>query len=197
MRLSPNTRLIPTKDIQNQIDLQYWMSAQFTFVNEWPIKKEQDHIYARYCFATQEARRIFSTYGIECIKIILDTYETNGEKQPGALLTAIQQATGDDIRKSLMQYQAFETTEEGLRLYQKQNENAAAAQDLASGVFSMLRMLDLLGEQPYDSKCLHLRTVIAIMLRQMGYEKEATESIIEFAEYMCTSKDPQHHYGWS
>lgn len=181
------------EDIKNQIDLQYWMSAQFTFVNHWPIEKEQDHIYARYCFATQEARRIVEHYGVECIKKILDTYEANGEKWPGDLITAIQQATGDDIQKHLKQYQDFETAQEGLQRYQKAYETAIVEKNAQNMIYYMLRMLDLRGEQPIDKASLNLRANIAELLYLTEHKESATASITEFADWMCQSNRPENH----
>jgi hypothetical protein len=184
----------PHQAIKNQIDLQYWMSAQFTFSNHRPLKKEKDHINARYCFATQQALRIVKQHGIECIKKILDTYVASGEKKSGAVLAAIQKATGDDIQKRMMQYQKFKTRDEGYALYQKQYDQAQKARNPDEMIYSMLRMLDLRGEQPLDATSLNLRIEIATLLYLSGQKEKATESITEFADWMCESNNIENHY---
>ncbi|MEN8128199.1 MAG: hypothetical protein ABFR90_10405 [Planctomycetota bacterium] len=184
----------PYQNLKDNLNLQYWMSAQFTFVNNWPIKKEQEYNYARYCFATHEARRIVKAHGIECVKKILDTYVANGQKKPGAILTAIQQATGDDIQKHLSQYQSFKTKEDGLACYKEEVEAAMSGTDAEAAVFSMLRLLDLLGEQPLEKESLRLRQTIAMALILAGYPEEATKSITDFADWMCKFENPQNRY---
>jgi hypothetical protein len=184
----------PYQQIRNQINLQYWMSAQLTFVNKWPIEKEEKCNYARYCYATEEARRIVNEHGIDSVKKILDIYIANGEKKPGAILTAIQQATSDDIQNHLMQYQSFKTKEEGLKQYQHAYEAAIAGKDVQGMIFNMLRMVDLRGEQPFDASSLELRNNIATLLYMAGEKTLATQSITEFADYLCQSENPHNRY---
>ena len=162
--------------------------------NHSPIKQEDELTFARYCFATEQARRIVEMYGIDCVKKIIDQYLVTDIKKPGQLLPAIKKATGDETEKHLMAYQSFQTKEEGLKLYHKEVNAAMAAKDYPAAAFAIPRILELRGDQPYSQVSLNTRISLAELLHHDGHEKEAKQSITEFADVMCESKNPQNQY---
>jgi Flp pilus assembly protein TadD len=93
-----------------------------------------------------------------------------------------------------MQYQSFKTKEEGLKQYQHAYEAAIAGKDVQGMIFNMLRMVDLRGEQPFDASSLELRNNIATLLYMAGEKTLATQSITEFADYLCQSENPHNRY---
>lgn len=160
--------------------------------NHPPIQQEDEFTYARYCFATEQGRRMVKTYGIDCIKKILDQYLETGNKHPGQLLAAIKKATGDEIAKHLAAYQSFATVDEGIKLYQSKMDAARIAKDYPGVIFAMLRILELRGENPFEKDNLNLRLAIANLLCMDGHEPAATEWITEFSDLMCHTGKPQN-----
>ncbi len=184
----------PYQNLKSSCNLRYWFSRNFSMSNHPPIKQEDELTYARYCFATEQGLRMVKAYGIECIKKILDQYVANGEKKPGAILTAIEQATGDEIKKHLSAYQSFSTKKEGLKLYHQAVNTAMTEKNYSAAAFAILRILELRGDQPYSPVSLNTRISLAELLYHNGHDQASTKWITEFADLMCLSKNPDKQY---
>ncbi len=179
------------KAIENQSNLQYWMCAQYGFINQSPLEKENDFTYARYCFATQEAKRLVDSYGIEIVRKILDQYAGLEDKDYESLPSIIQKVTGEDPRKRFEKYQRFQTREEGYMHYSNQYEQAMKREDVKEMLFLMLRMVELC-EQPFSKESLNLRKDISTLLYLSGQKVFANQFITDFADVMGQSKDPKN-----
>ncbi len=183
----------PYKELENQLNIKYWMSAQFAFMNKLPLKKEDRFDYARYCFATQEAKQLVDVYGIEIIKKILAQYKNLEDKNTDSLYSVIQKVTGEDLRKRFEKYQNFQTRKEGYVHYERQYEQAMQEKNVKVMIFSMLRMLELC-EQPFSRNSLNLRKNIATLFYLTGQKELANQFITEFADFMLQSRDPQNRF---
>jgi len=183
----------PYKEIENQLNLQYWMSAQFAFMNQSPLEQGNKFIYARYCFATREAKRLVDVHGIEIIKKILDRYKGLENKNADSLYTVIQKVTGEDLRKRFEKYQNFQSRNDGYVYYGRQYEQAMQKKDVKAMIFSMLRMLELC-EQPFSRNSLNLRKNIATLLYLANQKELGNQFLTEFADVMIQSKDPQNRF---
>ncbi|MBN2456101.1 MAG: hypothetical protein JXB29_06130 [Sedimentisphaerales bacterium] len=186
----------PYKELENQLNLKYWMSAQFalfSFMGKCPLEKENRFNFARYCFATQEAKRLADVYGIEIIKKIIVQYKDLEDKNTDSLYSVIQKVTGEDLRKRFEKYQNFQTRKEGYVHYKKQYEQAIQEKNIKVMIFSMLRMLELC-EQPFSRNSLNLRKNIATLFYLTGQKELANQFITEFADFMMLSSDPQNRF---
>ncbi len=183
----------PYKELENKLNLKYWMSAQFAFMNKFPLEKENRFDYARYCFATQEAKQLVDVYGIEIIKKIIAQYKKLEDKNTDSLYSVIQKVTGEDLRKRFEKYQNFQTRKEGYVHYKRQYEQAMQEKNVKVMIFSMLRMLELC-EQPFSRNSLNLRKNIATLFYLTGQKELANQFITEFADFMMQSRDPQNRF---
>ncbi|MHC4501565.1 MAG: hypothetical protein ACYS21_20955, partial [Planctomycetota bacterium] len=85
------------EDLEKQINLKYWMAAQYcVFPLGPPIDYEQRLVSARYAYAMLEAQRLIEKHGIDCVHKILDEL-CGAESRTGAdIISAIFNAASKD-----------------------------------------------------------------------------------------------------
>ena len=164
------------KDLEEEINLRYWMSGTFGLLrlDDIPTEKGKEFTLARYAYSTFEAYRLIDKYGIDCVKKILDEITSKESRTGEDLIETIKNVTGEDMDVRLAAYQTFDTRQEGIEKYAKAFNAASDKKDYEEMAFNLFRMHDLrplsdavplLDDYRYGST----------LLFKMGCEKEADE----------------------
>lgn len=158
------------KDIIRQINLRYWMSAQFyPLRNSSPIDNEEKLSKARYAYAMHEAKRLIDKHAIDCIGKILDNVSTAETRNSEMLIQTINNTLGEDIDQRLRQYQDFETREHGIIKYRRRFGAVSKVKDYEQMISNVLRLLEL-QESVFSKDVLVQYNLIAVLLNKMGFE---------------------------
>jgi len=182
------------KDIEREINLQYWMKAQYCPLQMGrPIDYEQRISLARYAFATYEARRLIDANGIECVTAIANKLCEKPSRTTDDLLAAIKHATGRDMAERFARYQTFETAEQGQSKYAPVYNEAFDAKDPRKMLTNLLRTMELQGTSNPDNLLRNWST-IASLLFQMGFEQEADLAMKQLIELFDNPLLPNGRY---
>jgi len=179
----------PYADIQNQINLRYWMAMEYEFLdmNE-SIEVESRIKQARYNYATEEAMGLTRRHGADCLKKILDVYCSGEARDDAALYDAIEKVTGERLDKAFVKYQSFPNAMEGLKTYTARHDAARKKGDTAAMLGAALRMMELYST-PFSPLALSARDEVALLLKKMGMGELADQKILEFARNTMASGD--------
>ncbi|MCH8824476.1 MAG: hypothetical protein IH984_13330 [Planctomycetes bacterium] len=138
-------------DLEHNINLRYWPADNFAFerqrnwkpVADTPFGREKQLKGARSVFATYEAQRLIEHHGIGCVKEILDHLRDMAQVRSEDLITAIRDATGEDMNERLRQYQQFETVDDGMDVYQVEYLQASKRGDSEAAFYNLVRLIEL------------------------------------------------------
>ncbi len=158
------------RDLENQIDLRYWMLGNFcVYISEIPVKAEAKIHYARYTYSLVEARRLIAAHGIGCVREILDRIAAADRRSGGDLLQVIKDVTGEDMEPRLARYQTFETRQQGLTKYGEAFNAASGRNDYEQMFVNLMRVMELREDGP---SLKHLQSFLdaAMLLHKMGHE---------------------------
>lgn len=179
----------PYADIQNQINLRYWLAMEYEFLDMNEALETESRIkQARYNYATEEALGLTRRHGADCLKKIVDVYCAGEARDSTALYDAIEKVTGERLDKAFVKYQSFANAMEGLKTYTARYEAARKKGDDAAALAAVLRMMELYNT-PFSPLALSARNETALLLRKMGQGELADQKMLEFAGKMMASKD--------
>lgn len=179
------------KDLEKEINLLYWMSAKYCILPlEGPVEYESRFTLARYAYATLEAQRLIEKYGINCVKKILDILVQKELSSCENLLSAIKEATGEDMRQRLSRYQTFATAKEGIPKYTQPFTSASKRKDYKQMLINLFRIMELQGS-PYSSSNLQSWHNAALLLYKIGHEKVGDQVMQNCIELFESSPIPQ------
>ena len=158
------------RDLESEINLAYWMMADFSaYANNPPVEKEDRILYARYAFSMDEARRLIDEHGIECVREILDKIAAKDSRKGSDLLEVIEEVTGADMVPRLAHYQTFATREEGIPKYGTDFQEAEKRQDWEAMFVDIMRIMELRGDV-FSTNYLVSFQNAALLLFRMGKE---------------------------
>jgi len=154
-------------DLKTKVNLLYWRGSSYGIKTS--LKQEIRITHARYAFATEEAVALIQRRGIDCVKHILDILAKRESQSGDDFVTATSQATGEDMAARLQAYQAFDTVESGVAMYEKQRTVAEEAGDQDTVLFCTIRLIEL--KARYGN---HLRDIMkaAWLMGELGQAKE-------------------------
>lgn len=179
------------KDLEKDINLLYWMSAKYCILPlEGPVEYESRLSLARYSYATLEAQRLIEKHGINCVKKILDILVQKELSSCENLLSAIEEATGEDMRQRLSRYQTFATAKEGIPKYTQPFTLASKRKDYEQMLINLFRIMELQGS-PYSSNNLQSWHNAALLLYNIGHEKVGDQVMQNCIELFEGSPIPQ------
>lgn len=153
-------------DLEKDVNLVYWLGLHREI--QTPLRSESRLSYARYCYATFEAKRILDTHGLDKVKLILTKASPNEQNDSRMLFTAVQDVTGEDLRARMeAKYQRFGTREEGFAMYEAAVREAEKKRDNEGMLKNMLRMREVKGDVDVgiDTSC-------AMLLQRMSHLKD-------------------------
>jgi len=164
--------------LANQVNLRYWMLANYcVYTTDTPVKAESQIDYARYAYATVEAKRLVDAHGIGCIREILDRIAPKDKRDGSDLLQVVKDVAGEDMEPRLARYQSFETREQGLKKYSEAFK-AASAQDNSEQMFvNLLRAMELQKPGPSFENLKNFLNA-ALLLHKMGHD-EAGDTVMQ------------------
>jgi len=162
------------KELEKETNLRYWLTASLCI--EAPLEYERKLTHERYAYATFEAQRLIEKHGIDCVRKILDEVCARKSGTSEALLEAVEQITGEDMKERLGRYQTFSTREEGIRKYSVAFNAAAKKQDYQQMLINLLRVMEL-HEFQYSPDSLQTRMNASWLLFMMGYEQAGDEAM--------------------
>jgi hypothetical protein len=172
---SANARIEKYKDLEQQINLGYWMSAGCcVFTTRGPIDYENRFIQGRYAFAMFEAQRLIDKSGIECVSKIVEEVCSKKSKTSAALVEAIKKVTGEDMEKRFDRYQSFTTRQEGKFKYEQAYLTAAKDKDYEKTLFNLLRIMEF-EKSPFTPDNLQRWMYCAWFLYELGHEEVGDE----------------------
>ncbi|MHC4394736.1 MAG: hypothetical protein ACYS1A_03705 [Planctomycetota bacterium] len=180
------------KDLEEEINLQYWMSLRYCVLHRTPIKYEERLTYARYAYAKLEAQRLIEKYGIDCVRKILDEVCAKKSRTSDELMKAIKKVTGEDMRQRLEQYQTFETPKEGMDRHTNLLNAAAKKEGYEQMFINLLRMIEL-QQHHYSHSNMFWRRSAGWLLFKMGYEEAGDEIMYNCIEFFKNSRIPGVH----
>ena len=179
------------KDLEKEINLLYWMSAKYCILPlGGPVEYENRFTLARYSYATLEAQRLIDKHGIKCIKKILDILDRMELSSCENLMSAIEEATGEDMRRRLSRYQTFATAKEGIPKYTYPFASASKRKDYEQMLVNLFRIMELQGS-PYSSNNLQSWHNAALFLYKMGHEEVGDQVMYNCIELFEGSPIPQ------
>lgn len=176
--------------IKNQINLEHWLILDYAIGNDVPLEKEKVITHARYCYATNESKRLMDAYGIGCVRKILDAFNRNDNSNDGSIYQAIKEITGEDLKVRFQQYQAFSSKKEGLGYYVNRCNQAQADGDRNEMLFNALRSFELY-TSPIHPESWETRRMISVFLYEMGHVELADKAMNGFLEYIQDLNIPQ------
>jgi hypothetical protein len=165
-------------DLKDQINLQYWMISNYNLgsaTNPFPLEVEKRLELARYSYALDEAKHLVDAHGIGCLRKITDLFaaKTKGfhvlrSESIDDLYAAVQEVTGEDVKKRLLQYQRFATEEQGRRIYTDGYSRAKQENDRETMILNLLRKMELY-ESPFLPEFQSTQREIAVLLSDLGH----------------------------
>jgi hypothetical protein len=159
-------------ELQKEINLQYWMIGNFCILlQDIPTVFSQRFNYARYCYATLEARRLVDKYGIDCIRKIMDEISEKQSRNGSDLLETIKNVTGEDMEVHLAAYQSFEQRQQGIEKYAMAFNTASNKKDSEQMAFNLFRIHEL--RSLINQQFLDDYRYAATLLFKLGYERDA------------------------
>jgi len=162
------------KEYGKDLNLLYWLSANFCI--ETPLECESQLSYARYAYATYEARLILEEKGIGCVRKILTNVRNRKSRKADDLIIAIRQVTGVNIKRRLSEYQSFDTQEEGIKKYVEAFNAASEKKDDEQMLINLIRLHEI-RPMPFSPTFLQDYKNIALLLDKLGYEEQADKLI--------------------
>lgn len=160
-------------ELEKEINLRYWMSGKFCLLlDDIPTEKGQKINYARYAYATFEARRLIDEHGIDCVREILDEITVKQSRTGSDLIETIKNVTGEDMDARLAAYQSFEQREQGIAKYAIAFNEASKNKDYEHMVFNVFRMHELRLPSEAEQLLSDYRYAGGLLFK-MGFEKEA------------------------
>jgi len=179
------------KDLEKEINLLYWMSAHYCILSlGGPVEYEKRLSLARYSYATLEAQRLIDKHGIKCVKQILDILGRRELSSCENLMSAIQEATGEDMRRRLSRYQTFATAKEGIPKYTNPFASASKRNDYEQMLINLFRIMEL-QDSPYSPNNLQSWHNAALLLYKMGHEEVGDQVMQKCIELFEGSSIPQ------
>jgi len=163
-------------DIEKEVNLYYWMGLAFCI--KTPLESEDRLNYARYAYATFEAKRLVEKHGIEVVKKILDKACERPTRDSRNLVEAVEEVTGEDIEERFKRYQTFATREEGIRKYPPAFNEAMKRKDYESALTNLLRIQEVRGPD------LRGYANAAYLLFRMGHEEAGDLAIKDHLELL-------------
>jgi len=157
--------------LTNQVNLRYWMRADFCACGtDVPVKAESEIESARYAYSTVEARRLIDAHGIGCVREILDRVAAKDKREGSDLLQAVKDVTGEDMEQRLARYQTFETRQQGLTKYSEAFKAASRESNYEQMFVNLLRAMELQEHGPSSD---HLQSLLnaALLLHKMGHDE--------------------------
>jgi len=179
-------------DLLREINLAYWMSTKYNI--ETPLDYEKQLDYARYCFATLEARRLIEKHGIGCVRRILDRVVSQDSRTSKGLLDVIKQVTGEDMTKRLAKYQAFSTVKKGTLKYLMAFEAASVKKDYEQMLINHLRLMEVVQDSPFSFNSLKNYRKAALLLFRLGREEAGDKVMHKCLELFEESHVPNAYY---
>lgn len=161
------------RDLENRVNLRYWMLGNyFVYSSETPVTPESKIHYARYTYATVEARRLIAAHGIACVREILDRIAAKDKRDGSDLLQVVKDVTGEDVEQRLARYQTFETRQQGLTKYSEAYKAASRENNYEQMFVNLVRVMEL---QELGPSFDHLNNFLnaALLLHKMGHEEAA------------------------
>ena len=132
---------------RNKVNLLYWPGGYNVEIDSLPhdgqIKTQ------RYCWATHEARRIMNKHGPQVVARILEKATGNPPTTLEQLAKAMYEVTGEDPRQQLLQYQTYQTIEQGHQQFMRTYQQAANRGDKSTAAYALLRAIELAGDDPH------------------------------------------------
>ncbi len=172
------------KELKNEINLRYWPSAHFC-LGEISSESEKKIEYARYAYATFEARRLVDKYGLDCIRRIMDEISAKTSRTGSDLLETIKNITGENMNARLAAYQSFEQRQQGIETYAKAFNETQAQKKLEQMVYNLFRIHELRrlvsdanGNADDSAQLMSDYRISAMLLLKLGLEKDA-DSVME------------------
>jgi len=182
------------RDLEKEINLQYWMSLKYCILHRMPVDCESKLTYARYAYATLEARRLIEKHGMGCVKKILDKLSQKERSTSENLLATIKEVTGEDMQQRLGRYQTFQTRKGGMAKYASLFNAASDKKDYEQMLINVIRLLELQDSQ-FSSTSLQMRQKAALWLFKLRYEKAGDEVMVSFMEELKRNA-PQELYDY-
>jgi len=174
------------RQYEKELNLRYWLLNDLHIGA--PLEHERELQTARRAYAQMEVGRLIEEHGIECIRKILD--EISGKKSRGGedLLAAIEEVTGEDMEERLGRYQTFGSVKEGIEKYGALFNEASAEKDREKLLINLLRMHEV-RPLPLNRRCLNDYLGAAILLDQLGHEREADRAMQNYMELFSSSPE--------
>jgi hypothetical protein len=153
------------EDLKGRLNLVQWAA------DPWNSRIDVDSrlTQARRVYAATEVRRLVGAHGVDVIGSILSKAKAQPQDR-NALVSALQQVTGEDFALRLTEYQSFKTTQEGIALYAKQFDEAQDRKDWKAALEALLRVREL-----RDAPNVGDYAMIAGLLLRLNHERAADE----------------------
>jgi hypothetical protein len=159
--------------LKKELNLRYWLTGRSCIlIGDMPIEAEKRLNYARYAYATLEARRLVDKYGIDCVRKILNEVSARQSRTGDELIETIKNVTGDDMNIHLAAYQSFEQRLEGITKYATAFNDAQGKKDSEQMLFNLFRLHELRLPSEAEQLMYDYR-YSAMLLFKMGFEQQA------------------------
>lgn len=181
---------IKYQDINNEINLRYWMTANYCLLSkDIPFETGETINNARYAYATFEVRRLTDKYGIDCIAKIINEISNKKSRTGEELLNAIKIVTGEDMDARFNIYQEFKTKQEAMKKYSIDVKTSFENKDYEQMADSIFRLHDFNFGVDMEQFFNDYRNTANCLFR-MGFEKEADMIMKNFVDLFSKSTIP-------
>jgi len=174
-------------DIKDQINLQYWMSAQYCI--NTPLASQERIKHARYAYATYEVQRLVNEQGWDKLKTIVTGASQSPTRKASDLIRIIKEVTGQDMLLRLAKYQSFSERAQGLAKYSAIYSKAAKTREYSALIENILRIQEL-HDQQLNMNGLTTWKNTAMFLSRLGHDSAADQAMEDCMELFAGTQHP-------